>query len=81
MNFSTWLDTFISEKNVDLTSSFEVEGPMWGTNHMCIQNVVDAMKMAPASEQAAIKNTLVRLDFINQPIEPYFHHLAQAIAL
>jgi hypothetical protein len=81
MSFNTWLDTFIEEQEIDLTECFEVEGPVYGTNYMQIQNVVDAIKTTSPEEKNAIKNKIVMLDFQNQPIVPFFKHLAQAIAL
>ena len=81
MSFNNWLDTFISEKNINLDESFEVEGPNYGTNYMRIINVIHAIKETSCDEQSAIKNQLVKLDFYNQPIEPFIKHLAQAIAL
>lgn len=78
-NFTQWLDTFLSEKGIDLETSIEVEGAS-GTNFMCYENVVDAIKATGAKEQAAIKNVMVKLDFNNQDIGTYLKHLAQAIA-
>jgi len=80
MNFSQWLDTLVQEKNINLEESFEVMGNS-GLNFMDLHNVVAHMKIAPKSEQEAIKNTIVKLDFYNQPIVPYFKHLAQALAV
>ena len=81
MSFNTWLDTFIKEKEINLNECFEVEGPVYGTNYMQIQNVVDAMKETTLEEKKAIKNKIVMLDFQNQPIVSFFKHLAKAIAL
>lgn len=78
--FSRWLDTFLSEKGIDLEDRFTVHGPVWGENDMAYQNVVDVMKQAPAHEQAGIKNMLVRIDFKNGDVRHYLRHLAQAIA-
>lgn len=81
MSFNTWLDTFIEEKGIDLEENFEVEGPTFGTNYMQVQNIVDAIKETTVEEQEQIKRTIVMLDFKNQPIVPFFKHIAQAIAL
>jgi len=78
--FARWLDTFLSEKGIDLEDRFTVQGPEWGENNMAYQNVVDVMKQAPAHEQAAIKNMLVKIDFRNGDVRHYLRHLAQAIA-
>lgn len=79
-SFTKWLDTLIDEKGIDLGQVLEVEGKS-GLNCIPVECLVDAIKTAPAHEQAGIKSTIVRLDFLNQPIVPYFRHLAQAIAL
>jgi hypothetical protein len=78
-SFGRWLDTFLSEKGIDLEQGFVVRGPS-GDNHMTYENVVDVMKQAPAHEQAAIKNMIVRIDFKNGDVCHYLRHLAQAIA-
>jgi hypothetical protein len=57
-NFNSWFDTFIEEKGVNLGAMFRVEDG----NLMEIGMVVDAIKKAPASEQAGIKSKLVELD-------------------
>jgi len=79
MTFNKWLDTFISEKGIDLEQSFEVEGPS-GTNHMQIVHVLAAIQCAPKHEQAGIKDMLVKIDFRNGDVCRYLKHLAQAIA-
>ena len=79
MQFNQWIDTLVEEKNLDTEQVFDVEGPSgWNAIPLCC--IVDAMKKAPAHEQKAIKDMIVKLDFYNQPIVPYFEHLAQAIA-
>lgn len=80
MNFNNWLDTFTAEKGIDTEARFEVEGPS-GTNNMAYGNVLEAMKGAPAHEQAAIKDMIVRIDFANGDVCHYFRHLAQALAI
>jgi hypothetical protein len=79
MTFTKWLDTFISEKGIDLEDSFTVEGPS-GTNHMQYVHVAAAIQGAPVHEQSAIKSMLVKIDFHNGDVRHYFRHLAQAIA-
>ncbi len=80
MNFNTWLDTFISEKGLDLDTAFTVYGPS-GPNHLTAQTVVDHMKIAPTHEQAAIKTMIVKIDFVNGDVLRFFRHLARAIAI
>ena len=80
MTFGRWLNTFISEKNLDLEHVFEVEGPDWGMNSIPLGVVVEHMMIAPASEQAEIKNMIVRIDFRNGDVMDFFKHLAKALA-
>lgn len=78
--FARWLRTFLDEKGIDLEQNVTAEGPEWGLNVIPIGCLVDLMIQAPPHEQAGIKNMLVKLDFLNQPIVPYFAHLAKAVA-
>ena len=80
MTFNKWIDTLISEKNIDPETLIEVEGAS-GTNIMPLQVVIDAIKSTTRNEQAAIKMTLVKIDFCNGDIMHYFTHLAGALAI
>lgn len=80
MQFDKWLDTFVSEKGLDVETMLEAEGAS-GMNYIPLACLIDALKAAPPSEQAKVKQAIVRLDFINAPILPFFNHLAGAIAL
>jgi hypothetical protein len=79
-SFSKWLDVLVEEKGIDPEQVLEVPGPS-GPNMIPVACLMDAMKGAAPNEQAGIKQMLVKLDFLNQPIVPYFAHLAKAIAL
>jgi hypothetical protein len=79
MTFINWLDTFISEKGLDLEQTFEVEGPS-GVNVMPYGVVVEGIKGTNATEQVAIKAVIVKIDFINGDVLDYFRHLGQALA-
>jgi len=79
MSFAKWIDTLIAEKQYDTEHRFEVEGDS-GTNSIPLGCVVDAMKTAPANEQSAIKNMLVKIDFMNGNCLDFFRHCSQAIA-
>lgn len=78
--FVRWLETFLAEKGTDLETVFEIPGAS-GPNMIPAAVVVEHIKQAPAHEQAAIKTMLVRIDFANAPVLPFFRHLAQAIAI
>lgn len=78
--FATWLDTFISEKGLDLDHRFDVEGPQWGWNSIPLGSVVDVAKQCDAAEQAKIKDTLVQIDFRGGDAMHFFEHLAKGLA-
>jgi hypothetical protein len=80
MTFTKWLETFISEKGLDLEQVFTVNGKS-GPNYIPLACVVDAIKSAPSQEQAGIKTMIVKIDFRNGDVCHYFKHLAQAIAI
>lgn len=80
MTFTKWLDTFTAEKGIDLEHVLTVKGAS-GDNHIPVACLIDAIKSAPIREQNAIKTMLVKIDFVNAPVLPYFAHLAQAIAI
>jgi hypothetical protein len=77
--FDRWLDTFLSEKGHDLETVLEVEGPS-GTNWIPLGCLVEMIKGAPKGEQAAIKTTLVKIDFANGDALHFMRHLARAVA-
>lgn len=78
--FATWLDTFLTEKGIDLEATMDVVGKS-GLNIIPVGVLVDHIKAAPEHEQAAIKTTIVRIDFLNGDVLHFFKHIAQAIAL
>jgi hypothetical protein len=80
MTFTKWLETFVSEKGLDTDQVFTVPGKS-GDNHIPLECVLDAIKGAPAHEQAGIKSMIVKIDFRNGDVCHYFKHLAQAIAI
>jgi len=80
MTFTKWLDTFTTEKGLDLEQVFTVAGPS-GENHIPLGCVLDAIKQAPAHEQVAIKSKIVQIDFRNGDVCHFFKHLAGALAL
>jgi hypothetical protein len=81
MNFSTWLNTFIDEKQIDREQVLEVEGTVYGTNYIPVQCVLDSILTTAKEEQRAIKDMMVKIDYVNGDIVRYLKHLAQAITL
>ena len=77
----TYLNNLISEKaNISMTTPIEVEGAS-GTNFMNVGVIVEHILIAPKTEQQAIKNVLVKIDFNNGDILDFFKHLAKALAI
>ena len=81
MTFTKWLDTLIEEKGLDTDAPFQVEGASGVMNYMTLENVLEAIKSTSANEQAQIKTTLVKIDFVNGDMMHFFKHLAKAIAI
>lgn len=79
MTFAAWLDTFISEKRIDLNRLITMTGPDNQVNHIPVGCIVDAIKETSACEQDQIKNMLVKLDFKGIDTTDYLRHLAQAM--
>lgn len=78
--FSSWLDTFVDEKKLDIEHRFDVEGPEWGWNSIPLASVVDAVKQCSSAEQEQIKTNLVELDFRNSDPMHFFEYLAKGMA-
>ena len=81
MDFNTWLDTFVSEKNLNLDTLFEVEGDEWGFNIIPCEVVLEHIRIAPSDIQAEIKREIVSIDFKNGNVMDYFRWLAKGIAM
>lgn len=80
MTFNTWIDTFTTEKGLDMDRTFTVEGAS-GPNYIPLGCVVEAIKSASKREQDQIKTTIVKIDFMNGDVCHLFNHLAKALAI
>lgn len=80
MTFATWIDTFASEKGLDMDRMFTVEGAS-GANFIPLGCVIEAIKSASKREQEQIKTTIVKIDFMNGDVCHFFNHLAKALAI
>ena len=80
MTFNKWLDTLVAEKGIHTDRVILVDGPS-GQNHMPLEIVLDAIKATAPAEQAQIKATLVKIDFVNGDVMHFFEHLAKALAI
>jgi len=74
-----WLDTFLSEKGIDLETPIDVMGES-GMNYMTVGVVVEHIFIATPQEQAAIKDQLVKIDFHNASVMDFLIYLAEKIA-
>jgi hypothetical protein len=81
VNFTEWLDTFVSEKELDRDHYFEVQGPEWGLNLIPLGCVLEALKGAPAQVQADVKTILVEVDRLDGNVMHFFEFVAKDMAL
>ena len=80
MTFDKWLDVFVAEKGLDREVVFEVEGDA-GMNLVPLGVVVDFVKTVDAATKAKIKNTIVKIDFVNGDVLDFFKFMAKGIAI
>lgn len=80
-DFVSWMQTFVSEKGLDLDHRFEVDGPGGLVNSISLSNVVAATRQTCHSEQEVIRKHLVSIDFRNSNVMEYFEKLAGALAI
>ncbi len=78
-NMKKYLKNLIDEKGIDTNLAFKVKGET-GINLIPIGVVIEHILLAPIKEKKAIKDWLVKIDFVNGNVLDYFKHLAQAIA-
>ena len=79
MNFNTWLDVFLEEKGIDLEQTFELTSKQGLYNLIPYGVVVEHIKIANSSEQSAIKDMIVKIDFKNGDVKHFLRHLGQAL--
>lgn len=77
-NFCKWLDTFVSEKDLDTDFIFEVEGAS-GTNFIPLDCVIEFVKAQDYCHDQ-IKATIVKIDFMNGDVMHFFKHCATGMA-
>lgn len=75
MLFNEWLDTFVSEKEIDLNTEFTIESN--GIIHfVSIGCLIEFIKKMPKDIKKKIQSGLVYLDFRNADVMDYFKHMA-----
>ena len=78
MTFLKWFKTFIDEKNLPMQEWVITDKN--GIDHFITSEVViEAVKSASKAEQAQIKNTIVKIDFLNGNVMHFFNHLAKGL--
>ena len=75
-----YLNALISEKGLNTEATIEVEGNS-GTNFIPLGVVIEHILIANSTEQAQIKNTLVKIDFHNGDVMHFFKHVAKFMAI
>ena len=70
-----WLDTFLTEKQVDLETVFVLD--VAGITHYVPFEVVrEFVEHQPEPLQGQIKEKLIQIDFVNGDVLHFFRHLA-----
>ena len=76
-----YLETLIEEKGLDLEATIiEVEGQDWGMNMIPLGCIVDFIMSSGVENQRAVKNNLVKIDFMNGSILHLFTHIDKFMA-
>tara|TARA_R110002050_G_scaffold18260_7_gene53460 strand:- start:526 stop:759 length:234 start_codon:yes stop_codon:yes gene_type:complete len=74
-----YLNTLISEKNINTETIFEVEGES-GTNFIPLAVVIEYISTMPESMQDKVRTKLVQIDFHNGNVLNFFEYIAKYIA-
>lgn len=75
-----YLNTLISEKNINTEMILEVEGAEWGTNFIPLQVVIDFLLSADKGTQDKAKTNLIKIDFANGDVMHFFKYIAAFLA-
>lgn len=79
MKFNIWLNTFLSEKQINRDYVFEIPCSIWGIQIIPLEVVIEFINGAPEFQQQ-VKSTLIMIDFKNADVMHYFEHLATGLA-
>lgn len=80
MTFNKWLDTFLSEKEIDINTEFTVESS--GVIHfVSLDLLLNFIKKQPEETKSKIKKSIVYLDFHNSDVLDFFNHMAKGYIL
>ena len=78
-DFLNWFETFLQEKNLPY-ESWEIMSENGTPNIIDSDVVIEHIKIAPVHEQKHIKDMIVKIDFLNGNVNPFFKHMAGALA-
>lgn len=78
-----YLETLLTEKNIDLEETIVVDAPDLRSSHVytykqLIEDIAEMVKDSPEMTQK-IHMTFVKIDFMNGDVTHYLKHLAQGI--
>jgi hypothetical protein len=74
---ATYFDLFFEEKDLPYRC-WEIDDGAGFMHIIDSETVIEKIKSAPASEQKVIRDTLVRIDFVNGDVMHYLRFLAGA---
>lgn len=78
MKFKKWLTAYMEEKNIQEYETFEFTYN--GDIHIFDYGyVISAILLSSKEEQRAIKDMLVKIDFVSADVKSYLRHLAKAL--
>ena len=80
MTFIQWFDTLVEEKGIDTEQVFEVEaGGVFGNHYVPFAVLREYVGGLPANLKADIKETIVKIDFVNGAVEHYLQYIAECM--
>lgn len=78
MPFDEWIDTFLSEKGVDMDHIFAVETKK-NTHYVDLRVLIENLKVSGPTIQNKVKTTLIQIDFRNGDVMHYLRFLAEGL--
>lgn len=79
MDFSTWLYTFLGEKNVFLHDELVIVDSSENTNYVRVEVVAEFILNLDSNTQSDIKDKFVKIDFANGNIMDFIDFMAKGM--
>ncbi len=76
--FIKWFERFLEEKELSY-QTWEIKDSQGVTHILDSDVLIEQVKFAPIHEQAQIKQTIVKIDFLNGDVNHFFKHLVGAL--